>query len=304
MSLRVIDEIFNEIRKRNIVGGYKGLPFSDEFIKYLTGYYGLSAEMVKMIFQILINAHKIFSIEVISEDKARDISKIEVYVVAELAVLRKLKLFFQSELVINYENEFHKRLMVHQIVKEIFPILRSLNNTDIGKVANLSIMLEEFERFMEKRYDEFTEEWKSKRLAYEISVSRIDAQLERSKDVKTKRGDDALPPKDRRKKRVVDVPQYKEYIDKSKNYPLDKILHIYGIDFFLRVQLRNYKFDYVKELVQTKKIKRRTDLQLLKNMLNAVIHNREKDGALSHHEDALYALMQAVNHHLFVEKQD
>ncbi len=304
MSIAIFDDIYNEIRKRNAAGGFKGVPYSDEFIKYIAGYYGLSIDLVKRIIQILINAHKIFSIEIIAEDKVRDIARVEGYVVADLVVIRKLKSFYQSELIIQYENEFHKRLMVHQIVKEIFPMLRSLNNTDIGKIANLAIMLEELERYMEKHYDEFTEEWKAKRLAYEISISNIDLQLERKQSQKGR--DDSSPSAsimDRRKKRVVDAPQYKEFIDKSKSYPLERILQIYGIEFFLRVQLRNYKFDYLKELVQGKKIKRRSDLLLLKNMLNAVIQNKDKDQQLLQYEDSIYSLMQTVNHHLFVEKE-
>jgi len=304
MSLTIFDDIYHEIRKRNTSGGFKAVPYSDEFIKYTAGYYGLSMELIKNIIQILINSHKIFSIEIIAEDKVRDIAHVEGYVVCDLVILRKLKSFYQSELIIQYENEFHKRLMVHQVVKEIFPLLRSLNNTDIGKVANLAIMLEELERFMEKHYEEFTEEWKAKRLAYEISLSNIDTQLERKVEKQKVAGRSSSPGelKDRRKKRVVDAPQYNEFIDKSKSYPLERIFQIYGIDFFLRVQLRNYKFDYLKELVGTKKIKRKSDLLLLKNMLNAVLHNRNSDHNLAQYEDAIYELMQTVNHHLFVER--
>ncbi|HOE21182.1 MAG TPA: hypothetical protein PKJ69_09515 [Spirochaetota bacterium] len=304
MSLTIFDDIYHEIRKRNTSGGFKAVPYSDEFIKYTAGYYGLSMELIKNIIQILINSHKIFSIEIIAEDKVRDIAHVEGYVVCDLVILRKLKSFYQSELIIQYENEFHKRLMVHQVVKEIFPLLRSLNNTDIGKVANLAIMLEELERFMEKHYEEFTEEWKAKRLAYEISLSNIDTQLERKVEKQKVAGRSSSPGelKDRRKKRVVDAPQYNEFIDKSKSYPLERIFQIYGIDFFLRVQLRNYKFDYLKELVETKKIKRKSDLLLLKNMLNAVLHNRNSDHNLAQYEDAIYELMQTVNHHLFVER--
>ena len=304
MSLTIFDDIYHEIRKRNTSGGFKAVPYSDEFIKYTAGYYGLSMELIKNIIQILINSHKIFSIEIIAEDKVRDIAHVEGYVVCDLVILRKLKSFYQSELIIQYENEFHKRLMVHQVVKEIFPMLHSLNNTDIGKVANLAIMLEELERFMEKHYEEFTEEWKAKRLAYEISLSNIDTQLERKVEKQKVAGRSSSPGelKDRRKKRVVDAPQYNEFIDKSKSYPLERIFQIYGIDFFLRVQLRNYKFDYLKELVGTKKIKRKSDLLLLKNMLNAVLHNRNSDHNLAQYEDAIYELMQTVNHHLFVER--
>ena len=304
MSLTIFDDIYHEIRKRNTSGGFKAVPYSDEFIKYTAGYYGLSMELIKNIIQILINSHKIFSIEIIAEDKVRDIAHVEGYVVCDLVILRKLKSFYQSELIIQYENEFHKRLMVHQVVKEIFPMLHSLNNTDIGKVANLAIMLEELERFMEKHYEEFTEEWKAKRLAYEISLSNIDTQLEQKveKQKVVSKPSSQVVLKDRRKKRVVDAPQYNEFIDKSKSYPLERIFQIYGIDFFLRVQLRNYKFDYLKELVETKKIKRKSDLLLLKNMLNAVLHNRNSDHNLAQYEDAIYELMQTVNHHLFVER--
>ncbi|HOR95168.1 MAG TPA: hypothetical protein PLZ38_14455, partial [Spirochaetota bacterium] len=65
MSLTIFDDIYHEIRKRNTSGGFKAVPYSDEFIKYAAGYYGLSMELIHNIIQILINSHKIFPIEII-----------------------------------------------------------------------------------------------------------------------------------------------------------------------------------------------------------------------------------------------
>ena len=299
MSVDVLNEIYEEIYRRNNLQGWKAVPQSDEFIKYISAYIGVGKELAEQIIQVLINSHKIFSIDIISEDATKNIPSIQGYVVADLVVVRKLKNFFQNELVVMYEKQYNKHLMVHQVVKDVFPMLRSLNNTEIGQVANLAIMLDEFERFMEKRYEEFTDKWKDDRLRIEMDRANISQKLsEKTSKAKDKTFEAKVAPK-ATGGRAVDSKKYSEFTTKSKQYPLERILQIYGIDFFVKVQLRNYKFDYLAQLIEDGQIQKRSDLLLIKDMLESVKRNFSRDSKLGNYRDKVYNLERTVNHHLY-----
>ncbi len=300
MSVDIVNEIYDEIYRRNKEQGWKSVPQSDEFIKYITGYIGVGKDLAEQIIQVLINSHKIFSIEIISEDSMRNIPSIKGYVVAELGILRKLKNFFQNELVLMYEKQYNRRLMIQQVVKEIFPLLKSLNNTEIGQVANMAIMLDELEGFMEKHFEEFTEERKEQQLRIEMDRANLAQLLQKNSTSVKKETDDAAAVSAKKTSgRAVDSNKYTDFISKSKNYPLEKILQIYGVDFFLKVQLRNYKFDYLEKLVEDGQIGKRSELLMLKDLLTAVKRNFNRDTRLNKYREKVYSLERKVNHHLY-----
>lgn len=303
MSIIIVEEVFDEIKKRHSVSGNKSIPHSDEFIKYCAGILGLGPDTVQQFLKVLVKAHKIFTIEITAQDALRNIPRVEGYIVADLTSIRKLKVYYQNELVTMYENQFYQKLMVHQVVKEIFPIMKSLNNTPLGQTANKAIMLEEIERLMEKNFSEYTEDWKDRQLAIEMSRADL-GQLtapgpgKAAKDaepVSRKKGDPT--------QRAVDSTKYTEFIVKNKSYPLERILKIYGFDFFLKVHLRKYQFGYVQRLVEEGQIKKRSDLMMLKTMLNTIKTNFQRDAELGHYADEIYNLERSIIHHLYFSER-
>jgi len=306
MSNNIVNEVFQEIKKRNMDVGPDSIPHSDEFFKYASGILGIENELIKKIIKILINAHQIFSLKIVQEDTTHDIPEIEGYVVANLFLLRKLKNFFENELVILYEDEYKQRFMVRRVIKEIFPRLNMLNNTQIGEVANKAIMLDEYEGLMEKEYEQYNENWQKSQLKIEIAKAKLPAEIERKGNRSEKGIDKADIDKNIGEKqgksktvvsgRAVDSNKYNEFIEKSNNYPIDKILKIYGIDFFLRINLRNYKFTLITELIEKGKIKERPDLIRLKNMLKKIKLNLDKDKKLAKYYNDIYELERVLNH--------
>jgi hypothetical protein len=153
MAENLINELYEEVAKVNARIGSKAIPHSDDFIIPMAATMGIGADLVKLILKILINAHKMFSIEIVHQDYVKNIPKVEGYVVTDINVIRKLKKYFQDELVIMYASQFHKNFMIHQVIKDIFPLMKNLNNTPIGQMANKAIMLEELEKLMEKSFN-------------------------------------------------------------------------------------------------------------------------------------------------------
>ncbi|HPU89929.1 MAG TPA: hypothetical protein PL088_16195 [Spirochaetota bacterium] len=299
MRKSATEEIFDEVVKRNSVLNDKSVPDSSEFIRYLAATVAVPEQQIRQILRILTASHMIFTFEIVAEDPLRNVPNIEGYVAADLAIIRGLKTHFHRELSDLYNQQFHKNLMPHQIIKEIFPVIKSINNTVLGQTANKAIMLEEFEKLLERDYSEFTAEWKKQHLELELSRANLDhgkaAKAVDEAPLEEFTLDDEHPISSR----AVDGGKYRDFISKTKNYPLQRILNIYGIHFFIRVHLRKYQFDYLKKLVEDGQISRRADLTLLKRMLHSMKANRERDPELRRHIHGMNELETTINHFIY-----
>ncbi|MDY6934256.1 MAG: hypothetical protein SVZ03_08550 [Spirochaetota bacterium] len=295
----IIEEVFEEISKANSVEGPNCIPHSDEFINQITANIAITVDLAKMIIGILHNSHKILTFEIVAEDKLRESPPVQGYVEANLDTIKRLKSYFQNELIIQYETEFHKRLSIHQVIKAVFPIIKSLNNTPIGKIANKAIMLGEYEGLLENQYDEFTDEWKEEHLKIELSKANLSDIFEKNYKKTTEEADDIVDEGEKKSQRAVDSKQYVDYISRSKSYPLDRILKIYGVDFYFRINIRKYKFSYLKGVIEKSNVFKRSDLLLLRDMLRKVKINLDKDPNLSEYEDIINNLERSIYHRLY-----
>ncbi|MCX7679614.1 MAG: hypothetical protein N2316_10400 [Spirochaetes bacterium] len=307
MPRSIIDEIYDEIKKQNSADDTKAIPHSDVFIRKVSALVGATPELVKQIIQILVNSHKIFSFEIILPDQLRNLPGVYGYVIADLNTIRRLKNIFYKELMYQYTKQFNKTAQVHQIIKEIFPVIRSYNNTPLGIAANKSIMLDEFEKLIEKKYSEYTEDYKEKQLALEISRANLEKLIETS-HLKTVSAQTAYEKKTATPlssalretgQRAVDSKSYNEFLSKKNKYPLQRIINIYGIDFFYKVNLRNYQFSYLKQLIKDGQIAKRSDLVHLREMLKTVRQNINNDPKLKEYENEIFELERTISHFLY-----
>jgi hypothetical protein len=300
VALDTIEEIFQEINKQNALMGMRAIPHSDDFMKYIASSMGIEADLVRRIIRVLLNSHRIFSMEIVAEDSVRSIPRVEGYVVADINVVRRLKSYFQSELMVEYEKQYQKRYLFHQIVKEIFPVMRSLNSTHIGQLANKAIMLEEFERLLEKNFVEYTDEWKDEHLKRELAGANLPVdQSGATGHAEKAAAVGGRPERGKPVSRAIDSRQYEDFVSKSNSYPLQRILKIYGVNFFIQVNLRKYQFSYLKRLVEDGQLSRRSDLLLLREMIQTVKTNMHRDAGISSHINELYDLEKSVTHRLF-----
>jgi hypothetical protein len=299
MSKKIALEIFEEIRKKNDKSGNESIPHSDDFMHYLYISIGIEAEFARKLVRALINSHKVFAIEIAAEDRVNNQPRIEGYVECNLKTINRLKLFFQDELIRQYESEHYKRISYHQLIKEIIPIINTLNNTPLGQLANKAIMLGELERLMEKNYEEYTEEWKEKYFDIEINKAIAGGEPDKNKESRLSEGKGAEKKKDIPDNKTSNIKNYSELISKNKNYPLDRVLKIYGIDFFLQAQLRRRQFTYLIKLVESEKYLKSSDLLLLKDMLFDIKKDINTDSNLAGFRDEIYSLERSITHRLY-----
>ncbi len=294
MIEKYIEDIYQRIKQVNEKIDLDSIPHSDGFAREILGSFGIEKHDAAQIIRILKEAHKIFTIEITKEEK--DIKRVEGYVACDLKVIRSLKNFFQAVLMEEYQKQNRARLLVHQIAKDIYNRPHVYKNTMIGQIANKAIMLEEYEKMMEQHFEEFTEEWTSRKLRdlllraeVKLAEKSIQDDVRRHKD-RGDSGEGAV--------RAVDTELYREFSSATAKFSLSKVIEIYGIEFFFRVNLRKYNFDLLKQVLDSGQIDSRSDLTNLKNMLQRVKTNMERDPGLMEHAEQIHQLERSLSRSL------
>lgn len=292
-----VDRIFRSIVAQNALLNLNSIPHSDVFYKEMESLYGLSKSEIDIIVSILKESHKILVMEISREDKNRKFDKILGYVDADLMTLQKLRDVFHRALSDDYEKENGKKKSSHQIIRELIPRLQYINHTPLGRVLNKAIMLDEYIHMIEKDYKEFTEEWKEENLKTQLSINKelLDGFSGEKKTEVLAGVDEPAPKRKAAYVRAVDTPQHQEYMDQVNSGSINKLLQIYGVDFFFRVNLRKCNFEFISQALDTGVIDRKKDLMDLKEMLKTIKNNLGSDAELEKHYDEIMSLDRKIS---------
>ncbi|MBN1531185.1 MAG: hypothetical protein JXA20_00845 [Spirochaetes bacterium] len=296
----LIENIHQMIKQSNSMDSIDAIPHSDIFAKSVEVEMGIERHEASRIVNILKEAHKIFFIEVLKEDKAKDVKRIVGFVDANLETIQRLRSFFQNRLVEEYQAMFKRKLPVTNILKELLMKPASFKNTLLGQIANKAMMLEEYENLMVKESYQYTDQWKK-----EKQNEIIHQMKEEEQRVAAAHGEVREAPKGpvaNVNRRAVDSDQYKEFAKTSQNQSAATILKIYGIDFFVRVNLRKYNFKLLADLVEKGEFRRRDDLKLMRGMLQRVKSNIGVDSKLEEYRDEIARLEKTLLTHLISGK--
>ena len=292
-----IERVFRSIVAQNALHNLNSIPHSDLFYKEMESLYGFTRSEIDVIISILKESHKILVFEISREDKNRKLDKILGYVDADLMTLQKLRDIFYRALSDDYEKENGKKKSASQIIRELIPRLQYINHTPLGRVLNKAIMLDEYIHMIEKDYKEFTEEWKDENLKIQIEINKellADYHDKKKDEVAVEEG----PPARKKKAayvRAVDTPQHEEYMNQVSSGSVNKLLQIYGVDFFFRVNLRKCNFEFISQALDTGVIDRKKDLMALKEMMRVVKSHLGADAELEKHYEEIMSLDRKIS---------
>jgi predicted house-cleaning noncanonical NTP pyrophosphatase (MazG superfamily) len=293
MLKKYTEEVFKKIVSQNHMESTEAIPHSDILAKFVESNIGLDSSLFKMVISILKDSHKILIMQVTKDDQEREIQGVEGYIDADIQTIRKMKALFQRVLSDMYEEEYHKRIHPHMIVRELFPIMNRINRTPLGSIANKTIMLDEFEKLLQKEFNEYTEDWKAKKLIelLEKHEESFTAKIKEStiKDKQQGKNLEKSP-----SMRAVDSPD----AGNLTNTSLNKVLQIYGVEFFFRINLRKYNFDYIAEIIDSRIIRSRNDLKMLKKMIQTVKNNTDRDPKLKDYMEKINRLDRLVSRYI------
>ena len=286
--------IYKRIVALNSLYDVNSIPYSDAFFKDTESLFGLSTDEIGAIIKILNESHKILIMEISKEEYEDKKDKIYGYIDANITTIEKLRGVFHKGLVDEYELKYGVRKGAAQLIKELAQNLQNINNSILGIFLNKAIMLDNYIYLIQKNHNEYTEEWKNEHLEQLISAyeSRLKKDSGSDKDAgkndAEKKGDGARPV------RAVDSPLMEDFTKHTTIGSIEKVLHIYGVDFFFRVNLRKYKFSYLSQIVETGLIDRKSDLLKIKEMVKKVKENIHKDKELENYYDDIMSLDRKV----------
>jgi len=302
MNKELVERVFKRIVAINCFYNLESIPHSDVFFKETESVLGLSYPELELIISMLKESHKIFIMEIARENNNNKIEKIYGYVDADLLSIQKMADVFHRALMDEYERDSRRRKSSGQIIKEMIPQLQYITQTPMGKLLNKTIMLDEYARLIEKDYKEYTEEWKEESLVQLIADnSELFKKISDEKKISIK----AEIPVEKKAKpvRAVDSPNIEDFSKQVSAGSVSRVLHIYGIDFFFRVNLRQYKFDYISQVLDTGVIDRKSDLETLKEMIKKVKDNMDFDKELDKHYDEIMSLDRKVSRSISFRKK-
>jgi hypothetical protein len=239
MKNDMVDRVFKRIVAHNQSLTINSIPQSDVFQNEIMSLYGIARDELEVILSVLKESHKILVMEIAKEEPRKNLDKISGYVDADLLTIQKLKEIFYNALMTEYEKDYHKKKTAGQIIKELIPRISYINHSPIGKLLNKALMLDEFERHIEKNYREFTEEWKDENYAIQLSIN--EECLKKIGDDKkgTLKEKETVPVavKLSAGKRAVDSPLLQEYQNQNQNQNQNSAESISKVCFRYRSQI-------------------------------------------------------------------
>jgi len=236
----------------------EAIPTSDIiFRKYLNDLV-YSEDMASYYLKLLADSNFIFMIQIVKPDTILRISGIDGYVVAELDIIEKLLAVYNQRLVTIYEAEKRKLAGVETIIRELMPKVKELNNTPLGKVLNIYIMLEQFTRIIHERPDHFQDAYR---------ISKLKQFIPEEDEFKESEEEHEKIQQVQERRRAVDTEEYQQLSKMNLTGNWAKAVEQFGVQFLIRVHLRKYEFDVLKKLLLQKRIAREEDLIFLRDSL-------------------------------------
>ncbi len=290
-----IDRIFKNIIAYNMRHDLHAIPHSHEFLSDMEAQFGFSKEAVEVMIDILRDSRKILVMEIQSEEESKKIAEIMGYVDADIVTVSKLKNVFSGFLEEEYAKDSGEELKADEIVRKLIPRREYIHNTPVGMLVNKVAMLSDFESLLEREYKQYSDEYKENSLLTQIESRRgiLEELLgERGGDSETSHGEKDGGGLDRSVsgQRAVDSPEYDSFWEASSSKSVNKLLSIYGVDFFFRVNLRKHRFSFLREVLATGVFDRRKDLILLRDMLKVIKSNLVFNNELMEFYDEIMAL--------------
>ncbi|EMY04961.1 hypothetical protein LEP1GSC029_0173 [Leptospira interrogans str. 2002000626] len=220
-------QIASEIRKVNLREDQR-IPTSDTFIKELMSLFSREPDELRNILETLRTAKIIFIIKIVlPDDKTSRMNDpgVDAYAYADLKILNDLKYYSEKKLERLYEATYYKKKSPSTITRELFPKIRELNNTPMGRMVNIAVMLEEYIRMMNNNPNEFQEEFRTQAIE-DLLLSTGDTS--KTPDRQTPLSNSFGPNLSQRATDRMEIPT-----NINPNSPWGRMVSKFSIDFYL-----------------------------------------------------------------------
>ncbi|ASV05814.1 hypothetical protein ACO2J1_04555 [Leptospira interrogans] len=285
-------QIASEIRKVNLREDQR-IPTSDTFIKELMSLFSREPDELRNILETLRTAKIIFIIKIVlPDDKTSRMNDpgVDAYAYADLKILNDLKYYSEKKLERLYEATYYKKKSPSTITRELFPKIRELNNTPMGRMVNIAVMLEEYIRMMNNNPNEFQEEFRTQAIE-DLLLSTGDTS--KTSDRQTPLSNSFGPNLSQRATDRMEIPT-----NINPNSPWGRMVSKFSIDFLLRVHLRKCEFETIRKLITSGKVTSEENLRLIRDSLLKMEKNVNVDKVLASYLDEMTELRRLTQRKL------
>ncbi|MBR32684.1 MAG: hypothetical protein CMN77_15380 [Spirochaetaceae bacterium] len=289
MTVReILQDIVEHIRKANNSKDGERIPTSDDLVRRLSAEYALEQDTIRYYLRVLSDAHYIITIHFVEADERLMISGVNGYVVADPGIIDEVKNYAYRLLEQTYEAQFYRRKQATLIIREMMTDVKRYNNTPLGKTLNAALMLQQYDSVIESHQGEFSDQWKSSRLAELVPGLNQDPGAAAAPPLVT--DDDSFVAPEVESHRAVDSEAYRnlEKMDLSGSW--GKAVNKYGVNFLLRIHLRKYEFDRIRKLIKQKKIARYDDLRFVRDSVRKMEDRKFEDPMLQYYQNDMTEL--------------
>lgn len=267
-------EIVQRLRSANEEGKRGSIPSSDTVYRQHLSDLVENEERMRFYLRILTEAHYIFTVHLVEPDERLLIHGLDAYIVCDVAIIMRLKEMAYNELELAYEGQYYRRKQGTMIVRELVGNARQFNNTPLGKALNLGMMLQQYEQFLANHFAEFTDAWK-----YQKLVSIFPDVLQEERDPAA--GPAAVV------RRAADSEQARKIEEMDRTGKWGQAVQKFGVEFLVRIHLRKYEFDRVKQLIKQHKIASEKDLRFIRDTLRKMEGRLDADPTLKQHLETM-----------------
>lgn len=267
-------EIVQRLRSANEEGKRGSIPSSDTVYREHLSDLVENEERMRFYLRILTEAHYIFTVHLVEPDERLLIHGLDAYIVCDVAIIMRLKEMAYHELELAYEGHYYRRKQGTMIVRELVGNARQFNNTPLGKALNLGMMLQQYEQFLANHFAEFTDAWK-----YQKLISIFPDVLQEEREPLSSAGTTV--------RRAADTEQARKIEEMDKTGKWGQAVQKFGVEFLVRIHLRKYEFDRVKQLIKQHKIATEKDLRFIRDTLRKMEGRLEEDPTLKQHLEVI-----------------
>ena len=304
----LITTIYEEIKDQNNYLDKHSIPLSTKFHSQIAKKFNLITFNVPKLIDLLFDSHMIFKFDIVDEDRKKKIRHVEGYVAAEGPLLKKLITCYEHELEGLYTREFSEKAPMDKIYETVVPKIKEMNDTEIGKMGRIAIMLNHFLNIYEKEILKYSKKGQEKllkenikdyKLEDYISTGKVTEGKNNNKPELTKKAENTEKPKTVNgtapKRRVVDQNNYQDFQTYAETNSIEKTIAVYGVEFYTRVCFRDYRFDLIQKIIDNDMVKRKGDLLKIKKMLQLQRQNSDQDLNLQNYASAINNLQRSIN---------
>ncbi len=293
MSQELISRLYAEIENENRSETENSMPESDIFLLRFEQKTGTVHNASLLFLDILEEAHRIFRIPVYSENASKDLLDIECYVCSDPEIISEQLRIQKNFLTSLLQTEDYTLEQVRQKIQkeaEIFAGTRI--DAAVSKITALSgclqMMKQNPDTYTQTFMTEKTKELINRKIKELFSLLIYDPERKEILEQPDEKIEKALNSASAR--RAIDLPEIRSFDEDKKIHPAEKILSIYGADFFFRVHLRRYEFKLLTEIIDKGVINSKAQLISLRAMLKQVKANIGKDPKLTDYLNDIFDL--------------